>query len=256
VDEVWVASRHVFETFVASGVSPEKVWLVPLGADTAVFKPEGPVMDLKTDKKFRFLFVGGTIWRKGIDVLLKAYCSAFGRADDVCLVIKDMGANTFYKGQGAGDAIARLQQQPTAPEVLYLTDDLSEQEMARLYRSCHCLVHPYRGEGFGLPVAEAAACGLPAIVSLGGATDDFVPRESGYFVPTRRAAVRLDAFDVDGWVLEPDAPSVAKSMRWVFTKEEERRSKAARLSAHVRKNFSWERAAEVAEMRLKCLCAT
>ena len=256
VDEVWVASRHVFETFVASGVSPEKVWLVPLGADTAVFKPEGPAMGLKTDKKFRFLFVGGTIWRKGIDLLLKGYCAAFNRADDVCLVIKDMGANSFYKGQCAGDAIARLQQQPSAPEVLYLTDDLSEQEMARLYRSCHCLVHPYRGEGFGLPVAEAAACGLPAIVSCGGATDDFVPQESGYFVATRRAAFRLDEFDVDGWVLEPEAQSVAKCMRRVFTKEEERRSKAARLSAHVRKNFSWERAAETAEMRLKCLCAT
>ena len=70
------------------------------------------------------------------------------------------------RANAPAEAIARLQQQPSAPEVLYLTDDLSEQEMARLYRSCHCLVHPYRGEGFGLPVAEAAACGLPVIVEL------------------------------------------------------------------------------------------
>jgi glycosyltransferase involved in cell wall biosynthesis len=256
VDEVWVPSRHVFESFVASGISPEKVWLVPNGVTTSVFKPEGPAMSLKTDKKFRFLFVGGTIWRKGIDVLLKGYCSAFGRADGVCLVIKDMGANSFYKGQCAADAIARLQQQPGAPEVLYLADDLSEQEMAQLYRSCHCLVHPYRGEGFGLPVAEAAACGLPAILSRGGAADDFVPQESGYFVTTRRAALRLNEFDVDGWVLEPEVKSVAEQMRLVFTKEEERRSRAARLSAHVRKNFSWDGAAEIAEMRLRRLCAT
>jgi len=189
-------------------------------------------------------------------VLLKGYCSAFGRTDDVCLVIKEMGANSFYKGQCAADVITRLQQQPAAPEVLYLTDDLSEQEMAQLYRSCHCLVHPYRGEGFGLPVAEAAACGLPAILSFGGAADDFVPPESGYFVTTRRAALRLNEFDVDGWVLEPDVKSVAEHMRLAFTKEDERRSRAARLSAHVRGNFTWERAAEIAEMRLKRLCAT
>ena len=256
VDEVWVPSRHVFESFVASGVSPEKVWLMPNGVTTTVFKPEGPAMSLKTGKKFRFLFVGGTIWRKGIDVLLKGYCSAFGRADDVCLVIKEMGANSFYKGQCAGDVIARLQQQPAAPEVLYLTDDLSEQEMAQLYRACHCLVHPYRGEGFGLPVAEAAACGLPAILSSGGAADDFVPQDSGYFVTTRRAAIRLNEFDVDGWVLEPDVKSVAERMRLAFTKEEERRTRAARLSAHVRRNFTWDRAAEIAEMRLRRLCAT
>ncbi|MGO8704866.1 MAG: glycosyltransferase [Candidatus Brocadiia bacterium] len=256
VDEVWVPSRHVFESFVASGVSPEKVWLMPNGVTTTVFKPEGPAMSLKTGKKFRFLFVGGTIWRKGIDVLLKGYCSAFGPADDVCLVIKEMGANSFYKGQCAGDVIARLQQQPAAPEVLYLTDDLSEQEMAQLYRACHCLVHPYRGEGFGLPVAEAAACGLPAILSSGGAADDFVPQDSGYFVTTRRAAIRLNEFDVDGWVLEPDVKSVAERMRLAFTKEEERRTRAARLSAHVRRNFTWDRAAEIAEMRLRRLCAT
>jgi glycosyltransferase involved in cell wall biosynthesis len=256
VDEVWVASRHVFETFVASGVSPEKVWLVPLGVDTALFKPEGPAMNLKTGKKFRFLFIGGTIWRKGIDALLKGYCSAFGRDDDACLVIKEMGASSFYKGQCASETIARLQRHPGAPELLYLTDDLSDQEMARLYRSCHCLVHPYRGEGFGLPVAEAAACGLPAIVSFGGATDDFVPQESGYFVAARRTAVRLEAFGVDGWVLEPEPRSVAEQMRLVFKNEQERRAKAARLCAHVRENFSWERAAEVAEMRLRRLCAT
>jgi glycosyltransferase involved in cell wall biosynthesis len=256
VDELWVASRHVFETFVASGVSPEKVWLVPLGANTAVFKPEGMAMNLKTHKKFRFLFVGGTIWRKGIDVLLKSYCAAFNRTDDVCLVIKDMGANSFYRGQCAGDAIALLQKQPSAPEVLHLTGDLSEQEMAQLYRSCHCLVHPYRAEGFGLPVAEAAACGLPAIVSAGGSTDDFVPPDAGFFVATRRVAIRLDEFDVDGWVLEPAVQSLVERMRLVFTNEAERRSKAERLSAHVRKNFCWERAAEVAKMRLKCLSAT
>jgi len=45
-------------------------------------------------------------------------------------------------------------------------------------------------------------------------------------------------------------------MRLAFTKEDERRSRAARLSAHVRGNFTWERAAEIAEMRLKRLCAT
>ena len=46
-----------------------------------------------------FLFVGGTIARKGIDILLDAYTSQFTADDDVCLVIKDFGTDSFYKGQ-------------------------------------------------------------------------------------------------------------------------------------------------------------
>jgi glycosyltransferase involved in cell wall biosynthesis len=172
------------------------------------------------------------------------------------LVIKETGGETFYKGQCAGEAIAQLQRNPDAPEILYLTSDLAEAEMARLYRACHCLVQPYRGEGFGLPVVEAGASGLPVIVSLGGATDDCVPPGAGYFVDARPTTLRLNEFNVDGWVLEPDARSLAGHMKSVFENEEERRKKAARLSAHVHENLTWEHSARAAQMRLNALAAS
>jgi len=254
VDEIWVPSRHVFETYVASGVPAQKVWLVPNGVDTNLFTPDGKALDLPTEKSFRFLFVGGTIWRKGIDVLLKAYCSAFGRGDDVCLVVKEMGADSFYRGQCATEAIRAIQSRPDAPEVLYLTSDLAPDEMAALYRSCTCLVLPYRGEGFGLPVAEAAACGLPVIVSAGGATDDFVPLSSGYFVETRRCSVRLQGeLATDGWVLEPVVSSLVEQMQRVISDGDERRRRAASLCAHIRKHFTWELAAAAMIQRLAAL---
>ena len=90
----------------------------------------------------------------------------------------------------------------------------------------------------------------------GGSTDDFVPQNAGFFVATRRVALRLEEFNVDEWGLEPAVQSLVERLRLVFTNEAERQSKAERLSAHVRKNFCWGRAAEVAKMRLKCLSAT
>ncbi len=254
VDEMWVPSRHVFETYVSSGVAPEKVWLVPNGVDIDLFQPDGPSLQLRTQKRFRFLFVGGTIWRKGIDALLKAYGSAFGPDDDVCLVIKEMGQNSFYKGQCATEAIHRFRERPDTPEVLYLTEGLSDEEMAALYRACHCLVHPYRGEGFGLPVAEAAASGLPVIVSSGGATDDFVPASAGYFVATRRQGIRLTGeLSVEGWLLEPDVESLVRQMQRAYSDQEERIAMASRLCKFVRSRFSWEAAAREAELRLRTL---
>ena len=57
------------------------------------------------DKKLKFLFVGGTIYRKGIDILLQAYVRTFNGLDNVSLIIKDMGGDSFYAGQTAKNQI-------------------------------------------------------------------------------------------------------------------------------------------------------
>ena len=180
VDELWVPSNYVRDVYVNSGISASKVFVVPNGVNYRQFNSAVSQYKLHTQKRFKFLFVGGTIGRKGIDVLLSAYTEAFTNEDDVCLVIKDMGGKSFYRGQNASEIIKDIQKNPSAPEILYITEILKHEEIAGLYRACDCLVHPYRGEGFGLPVAEAMACGLPVIVTKGGACDDFCFEENAY----------------------------------------------------------------------------
>ena len=192
VDEIWVPSNYVKQCYIDSGVDASRVQVVPNGVRTDVMHPKAKPLALDTDKTFKFLFVGGTIFRKGIDVLLKVYHQTFSAKDDVCLVIKGMGDDTFYKGQTAGELIRQIQADPEAPEILYLTDELSEEELAGLYTACDCLVHPYRGEGFGMPVAEAMACGLPVIVTQGGACDDFCSEDNAYFVTAKRREIQIN----------------------------------------------------------------
>jgi glycosyltransferase involved in cell wall biosynthesis len=45
--------------------------------------------------------------------------------------------------------------------------EVSDEELARLYRGARCLVYPSLHEGFGIPVAEALACGCPVVTSAG-----------------------------------------------------------------------------------------
>jgi glycosyltransferase involved in cell wall biosynthesis len=45
--------------------------------------------------------------------------------------------------------------------------EVDDEELARLYRGARCLVYPSLHEGFGIPVAEALACGCPAVTSVG-----------------------------------------------------------------------------------------
>ncbi|MEJ5349310.1 MAG: glycosyltransferase [Desulfosoma sp.] len=255
VDELWVPSRHVWKTYVSSGVPPERLHFLPLGINPNTYNQVVEPLPLKTKKTFKFLFVGGTIWRKGIDVLLTAYRNVFTRSDDVTLVVKDFGQNSFYKGQGLISAIQALQKDPRAPEILYIDEDLDESLMPRLYKACNCLVHPYRGEGFGMPVLEAMACGVPVIVTEGGATDDFCKPEFTYKIKaTRRAftAPTIQFASGAGWVLEPDLEELQKLLLHVYENFEEAKQKAQTACDHVLQHYNWKRITDLILARI-CL---
>jgi glycosyltransferase involved in cell wall biosynthesis len=258
VDEVWAYSRAVRDCYVESGVPAERVHVVPLGVDPGRFRPGLPPLPLATRRGFKFLFVGGTIPRKGFDVLLAAYARAFAAADDVCLVVKDMGAGSFYRGQTAEAEVARLRSVPGAPEVEYIDRPLSEEELAGLYAACDCLVQPYRGEGFALPVAEAMACGLPVVVTGQGAALDYCDESRAYLIPAQTryfAERRVGDWETVGrpWLAEPDGEALGAILWHVAAHPEEARARGAAASAFVRARLTWEHAADAVERRLEAL---
>lgn len=259
VDEIWVPSSFVRECYVQSGIPAEKVFVVPNGTDPELFHPGAAPLSLATRKKFKFLFVGGTIRRKGPDLVLNAYLNRFTAADDVCLVIKDFGTSTFYQGQTLEAQIRELQKRPMAPEILYLNQDLAPGQVAGLYAACDCLVHPYRGEGFGLPVLEAMACGLPVIITAGGAADDFATDEIAYRIPAARRSIGDRVGDLtlagEGWLLEPDLTALCDRMRFVVDHPDEARRVGRRASASAREKWTWNLAAAKAEERLQALAS-
>ena len=253
VDQLWAYTNYVKQCYVDSGVNPERIAVVPLGIDPALFRPGvAPSPSVPTDSGFVFLFVGGTLFRKGIDLLLAAYRQEFRADEDVSLVVKDMGVNSFYRNQTAGAQIAQLMADPACAEVVYLTQDLPDADMPGLYSACDTLVHPYRGEGFGLPVAEAMACGLPVIVTRGGATDDFCPEDLVLPVAADRRAIQFEQETAgQAWLLEPDLEALKAQMRFAFENREHVTNLGRRASEYTHSHLTWTAAAAVALKQLE-----
>jgi tetratricopeptide (TPR) repeat protein len=175
-------------------------------------------------------------------------------------VIKDMGGSTFYQGQTLGEAIKSLQANPDAPEIVYIEADIPDAQMPSLYTACDCLVHPYRGEGFGIPILEAMACGLPVIVTAGGASDDFVDDASAW----RIAAKKLSLGNVvdgrplaaEGWMLEPDAEALRSAMTYAAANPVEGKLRGMIGSARARSAWTWQHATAKLSQRIAALTAT
>jgi glycosyltransferase involved in cell wall biosynthesis len=253
VDRVWVPSEYVRQGYIEGGMPPGVVEVVPNGVDLELFSREGARRELPGGPGCRFLFVGGSIWRKGIDLLIDAWKQAFGPDDDVQLVIKDFGTVSHYRGQTAGELIERVASSGEAAPIVYLDEDLSPAELAELYRACDVFVTPYRGEGFCLPALEAMACGLPVIHTAVGPTGEFVPADGGWAVPARRAPLcdgaQLPELSGPGYVHELDVEALVSSLREAAADAEGRRARGA--AAHARaQDFHWSRVAEIAERSL------
>ncbi|MCY0870066.1 MAG: hypothetical protein OWT27_05705, partial [Firmicutes bacterium] len=123
VDDIWVNSSYSRTVLVESGVNSERVFKFPLGVDPTVFFPAGVSPDLSGDGvATRFLFVGSSTYKKGVDALLQAYLRTFGRQDPVELVILDDVEEGRYAGNSQVQALTALAQRPDIARIVYRAD--------------------------------------------------------------------------------------------------------------------------------------
>jgi glycosyltransferase involved in cell wall biosynthesis len=260
VDRVWVPSAFVRDGYVAGGMPPGIVDVVPNGVDLERFAPDGRTRPIEGSvppargAACTFLFVGGTIWRKGIDVLLAAWARAFAPDDDVRLVVKDVGVESSYRGQTSGDDVRALAARDDVAPVTYLTEDLPAAELPALYRAADVVVLPYRAEGFCLPALEAMACGVPVIHTAAGPTGEFCPPDAGWALSSQRVTfeARTYAGPTAGpaCALEVDPDVLAAALRTAAGAGPDARAERGAHARRAAERMSWAAAAEVADRRL------
>ncbi|RZI43622.1 glycosyltransferase [Herbaspirillum sp. HC18] len=202
---------------------------------------------------FRFLHISSCFPRKGIDVLLEAYGKAFRDSDDVSLVIK-----TFPNPHNDVEAqLSRLRRQdPGYPEVVLINRDCTQEELVGLYQACHAFVAPSRGEGLGLPMAEAMLFNLPVITNGWGGQTDFCDDSTAWICDYKFARAETHLNTGHSVWADPDADDLARLMREVRDLEPGQRvarTKAAR--ERVLRDFTWDRVAQRTEEAIAAVAA-
>jgi hypothetical protein len=255
---VIVPSQHTLRTLRASGDLKVITHVVPEAVGDA-FHPlanEHSACFLNTPSDFNFLVLGQITGnnplndRKNTFFTLKWLCETFKGNSNVGIVLKtNVGTNTFIDRKSTRDLVAQLLREVRKdqfPKVNLLHGRMTDAEVASLYcdKRIRALVSLTRGEGFGLPLLEAAACDLPVIATDWSAHTEFLGR--GKFIKVDYALSQVHASRVDGAIFmegtrwaEPLEADAKRKLNRFYEKPKPPEEWAIALGKTIRENYSF-----------------
>jgi glycosyltransferase involved in cell wall biosynthesis len=203
---------------------------VPLGIDPGDYWPL--TRRRNGSEPYRFMWSGTPDWRKGWDLVYKAFWLAFQGSPEVELVMHFRSLPKLLAGCDDGN-------------VHLVEGSVDRPALRRMYREADCYVFPSRGEGWGLPPREAAATGLPVIATdYGGLAEEI----DEWALPLRVA--REVPAEFGGWArgsigdwAEPDLGHLVELMRWCAENREAAAAWGMTAADWLAEHGTWERTA-------------
>lgn len=267
VDKIIVPSQHAKSGFDNSFVSVKD----PMGNDREIkvttpidvvgfphrnVKPDSIELPLSTE--FNFLTVAQISPRKNIEASLVAFLEEFHNEPNVGMVLKVSIKNNSLADREHTESAIRslLENYPDKKCKVYLVHgNMSEGEMKSLYlhESVCAYVSSSHGEGFGLPIFEAASNGLPIIApSWGGYVDytTFHPtkkskKPKSYIVGVEHEVRTVQPEAVWDGVIEKDSnwcfvnlDDLKVKMREVYTDHSSYTKDAKKLQKHIENEYN------------------
>jgi len=254
---IWVPSRWAKNVLVEHGIPDDVIDVVPEGVDPNIFHPHLREMMVK-DNVFRFYCCGKKEDRKGFPELLEAFHDTFAHDKTVQLVFKadNFWSDSVRKTDKSNELRAEIKELDLN-NVTIISGEKATTELAYINSFCDAFVFPSRAEGWGLPLIEAIACGLPVAANFYGGQSEYLESVIEYITCLDFNKKRIDSvefIDMWGeggeWAVATKA-SISESMLHMKENYELAHARAAVASEVIRERFSWDKAAEKAILSLK-----
>lgn len=241
-----VPSEFSKNCLVAKGMPRNSIFAVPCGLDHHKFQPltERKRADNRkligmTEANVIFLFMAEINKENAADVMLKAFFLAAANNPQLRLFIKSHGQPDSLSLPDMLNELAAAGQlfgtSETLKNIIQLPPEMSFQQISSIYHTADYYLAPYRSCDFNLPVLEAIACGTPAIVTSGGATDEFCDEN---------VALKIKS-SFDGKLLEPDLNHLVETITRCGQKQSFDRTGFAFSRENILYKHTWERSAKL-----------
>jgi len=256
-DYLVAPSKFVEKTLLDANLDPKKVFYIPHGINTKLFKPfsEQDRNDHKKimgyEDKFVFLAVStNTGFEKNWQGLYYAYKVFLEQNPDAKdKTVLHCHTSPYYQGS----ANCNLEMLGNA---FGITDNLRfiagmnlnagtpPKEMVKLYNSADCYLSASFGESFGLPALEAMACGCPCIIPKHTVGPQLVGEPNTGLLIELLKMKNGDDFGWTGptisdkWLIDP--VDMADKMTEIY-KDEKLRKKFSRNAVKFAKDYDWEK---------------
>ena len=248
-DQVWVPSTWGRDVLVQNGIKRLHIRVVPEGVDSDRYHSFGRP---RANYPLTFLFVGKYEERKSCRQILDAWADAFKDDTTVRLIFK---TNYFVDAPDKQKELADHVEQLNLNNLTVIWDQYTDQEILNLYQHSDVFVFPTKGEGWGLPIIEAAAMGMPIISTDYSAQHDYLMEiaNSCIFVPYELGPVNCPDFQryytsTNGWGnwAFPSQQGLVSALKQAKDNYSNLAQNAVKNSEIVRKNWSWARSADQA----------
>jgi len=210
-------SEHTRAKLVGSGLSEDKITVIPNGLSLSSIKNAPPLVDGPD-----ILFAGRLIREKRVHLLLQAMSKA---------PLSETTAKCWVVGKGSdAEYLKRMAADLELGDRVKFFDWLSEEELYGAMSSAAAFTLLSEREGFGMVVLEAMAGGTPVVVARG----------------INSAAPDLVEDGVDGFVTDPDPEQISRSLANLVNDRalSTRMGQAGRQKAS---GFGWDRITDQTE---------